>query len=372
MRDSAPVLMRPSRKESEPGGAGGLAPPHPLGAPRARSLEPLGAAPGDAPRPTAVAALALRVDGLRHRYGADGPDVLDDLDLSVAEGEIVGLLGPNGSGKSTALRIVSGLLAPTAGRVAVAGLPVGPRAAAARARVGVVFQSPSLDLRLSARENLELAATLHGVDRAAVGPALGAAQLAGRADDLVATYSGGMRRRLDIARALLHDPALLILDEPTAGLDEASFRATWDQIEARRAAGGVSALVTTHRPEEADRCDRVVVLSGGRAVASDRPSALKARLASDVIVVEGDDPGALAAAIEQRFRQQISPLTVLRDGDRVTITCERGHELVPRLVEAFDGGRLRSVGLRQPSLADAFLAITGSSLHADADAEAAL
>lgn len=310
----------------------------------------------------ALPAERLRVSNLVHRFG--DRSVLDGLSFDVGQGEVVGLLGPNGSGKSTALSVLCGLEPQQGGALHFEGEPVRGGDRRLRAATGVVFQSPSLDDKLTARQNLHLAATLRAMPEAsvAVDRELARAGLASRADEAVGRFSGGMRRRLDIARALLHGPSLMLLDEPTAGLDEGAFRATWDHLEGARQRG-VSILVSTHRPEEAERCDRVVVLARGRAAIIATPAELRGRLADDLIVLQGGDLSELAALLHERL-----DLDGLVDGAELHIQCRRGHELVPRIVEAFPPGRLTSVALRRPSLADAFLDLTGASLDADAEA----
>jgi ABC-type nitrate/sulfonate/bicarbonate transport system ATPase subunit len=195
----------------------------------------------------------LEVRGLRHAFGA--ARVLDGLGFSVRHGEVFGLLGPNGCGKSTTLRVLTGLLMPDAGEILLDCRVIPPGGRALRNRVGVVFQTPSLDPRLSARESLQLSAQLQRVPRAAVSTrvaqALELAQLSDRRHERVMELSGGMKRRLELARALLHEPALLIMDEPTSGLDEVSFRRTWEHLTELRRQRGVTVLLTTHRPEEA-------------------------------------------------------------------------------------------------------------------------
>ncbi|MFT5434610.1 MAG: ABC-2 type transport system ATP-binding protein [Myxococcota bacterium] len=307
--------------------------------------------------------IVLTIDGLTHSYGSH--QVLDGLDLSLDRGEQLGLLGPNGSGKSTAFAIVAGLLPLTGGQIEFEGQPIGD-GRAFRARLGVVFQSPSLDPSLSCQQNLELAASLQGIRgelaRTRVRSQLELAGLSDRAASQVKTLSGGMRRRLDIGRALLHEPALILMDEPTSGLDEAAFRATWDRLAAVRRERELSILVTTHRPEEAERCDRIAILHHGKVVASGTPAALKAQVASDVVVLTGPDPEALATVVRERFS-----LPVLVDSHRqsIRVEAEQGHTLIPRLVEAFDEGRLTSVELRRPTLADVFLKVTGAALDAE-------
>jgi ABC-2 type transport system ATP-binding protein len=302
----------------------------------------------------------LAVRGVAARRG--GREVLRDVSLEIAPGEIVGLLGPNGAGKSTLFAILAGLLRPDAGTFLLDGEPIAPGARVFRARAGIVFQEPGLDGKLSAEENLRLSAALHRVPpdvaRRRVARLLAEAGLAGRAREPVERLSGGMRRRLELARALVHAPSLLVMDEPTNGLDAAAFRAWWEAIAALRRAEGTTVVVTTHRPDEAERCDRLAVLAGGTLVACDTPDALRARVSGDVVVVDGDDREALARDLAARLGLEAR---VRADG--VHVSREHGHLLVPRLVEAFPAGRLRSVALRRPTLADAYLAVTGSALE---------
>jgi ABC-2 type transport system ATP-binding protein len=187
---------------------------------------------------------------------------------------------------------------------------------------------------------------------------LAAAGLADRAGDLAGTLSGGMRRRLELARALVHRPAILLLDEPTSGLDAAAFRQTWQAVHALREREGLTVLLTTHRPDEAEACDRLAVLAHGGVVATGTPEALRARVPGDVVTIEADDPAALATEIRDRLG-----LAARTSPHGVQVERERGHELVPRLVEVFPAGRFRAVSLRRPTLADAFLALTGEALE---------
>jgi ABC-2 type transport system ATP-binding protein len=302
----------------------------------------------------------LALEAIAFRYGER--EVLRGASLAALPGEILGLLGPNGAGKSTLFAILAGLLPPGAGRVLLDGVEIPAGARALRAASGIVFQSPGLDGKLSAEENLRMAAALHRVPRAVardrVPRLLAAAGLEGRTREPVERLSGGMRRRVELARALVHRPELLVMDEPTAGLDAAAFRAFWAEIEALRRADGLTVILTTHQPDEAERCDRLAVLAGGVVVACDAPAVLRARVPGDVVVVEADDPDAVAAEIAARLGV---PARV-RDG-AVHVEREQAHALVPRIVEAFPAGRLRAVSLRRPTLADAYLAITGASLE---------
>jgi ABC-2 type transport system ATP-binding protein len=302
-----------------------------------------------------------RLEAIRLAARRAGRQVLADFSFAVAPGEVFGILGPNGAGKTTAFQVLAGLVPPSAGELRLDGVPVRPGDRRLRARTGVVFQQPSLDTRLSARQNLGLGAALYRVPRAVAreraARLLDLAGLSERADEPVARYSGGMRRRLEICRALVHDPEILILDEPTTGLDQRAFQLTWQQLFDLRDRRGLTILVTTHRPEEGEFCDRIALLDGGRAIACDTPARLKSQVSGDVLVVEADEPGEVAARIRESFGLD----TRVVDG-RVVLERHRGHELIPRLVEALPPGRLRAVSLHPPSLADVFLHLTGRAL----------
>jgi len=189
-------------------------------------------------------------------------------------------------------------------------------------------------------------------------------QLGPRADEAALRYSGGMRRRLEIARVLLHDPDLLLLDEPGRGVDPEALRRIWDQIEQLRSRRGLSVVVTTHQPEEAERCARIAVLDRGRVVATGTPDELRARVAGDVVRVDGDAPEEIAAVISGALGSRIALPPRIIDG-RVCVEAAKGHELIPRLVELFPPGRLRSVATARPTLADVFARITGHGFEAE-------
>jgi ABC-2 type transport system ATP-binding protein len=311
--------------------------------------------PSDAP--------VLTVEGLRHAFGRRR--VLEGVDFSVQRGEVFGLLGPNGSGKSTALAVLAGTQAKQEGTIRFEGRPVERHPRWFRQRLGVVFQEPSLDGLLTGRENLVLAATIQGLtrregrERAERG--LQRAGLLERADDRVETYSGGMKRRLDLARALVHEPDLLFMDEPTSGLDEASFRAAWVTLGRLSEERQLTVVLATHRPEEAERCTRLAVIEGGRVALVDTPAGLRARVRDDVLVLRGPEPEQLRREVQEALG--LEGLVV--DGE-VLLECERGHELIPRLVERLGGARLTAVSLRHPTLADVFVKLTGHRLDESA------
>ncbi len=327
--------------------------------PRTGSARRVGAGGGEPPPPR------LAVRDLRVKRG--GRIVLDGMSLEVARGEVFGLLGPNGAGKTTAFQVLVGLLEPEGGELFFDGAPLCPSSASFRSKIGVVFQEPALDPRLTPLENLVFAAALFGVPasraRERAQELLDLAGLRDRAGEPAGRLSGGMKRRVEILRALVHGPALLILDEPTTGLDEAAFRSIWEHLLSLRRERGLTLLLTTHRAEEAERCDRLGVLHQGTIIACDTPDGLRERVRGDLIVLETADAGAVAAEIARRLGVPARP----HDG-KVLLERERGHELVPRLVEAFPHGTLKAVSLRRPGLAEAFLALTGRELEQDTPA----
>jgi ABC-2 type transport system ATP-binding protein len=233
--------------------------------------------------------------------------------------------------------------------------------------MGVVFQSGSLDARLSARQNLALSAALYGMRgahaRERVEALLEFTALRERADETVNKYSGGMRRRLELARALLHEPALLVMDEPTSGLDERFFRQSWERIEQLRAERGLTVLLTTHRAEEAERCDRVAVVDQGKVIAEGEPEALRRRVSGDVLTLEAREPDALCRELAERFA-----LSAQVVGGKVVLERERGHELIPRIIESLPAGRIDSLSMHRPTLSDVFVKLTGRSLRDEAAA----
>jgi ABC-2 type transport system ATP-binding protein len=295
-----------------------------------------------------------------------GRAVLDDLSFAVAPGEIFGLLGPNGAGKTTAFRILAGLLPADGGQVMLDGTPALPaRDERYRARLGVVFQDPSLDLKLTGRENLRLGAALYGLPRARaaarIAEALAVMDLEARADEPCQRYSGGMRRRLEIGRVLLHDPDLLLLDEPGRGVDPEALRRIWDHIAALGQRRGLAAVVTTHQSEEAERCGRLAILHAGRVAATGTPEALRGLVSGDVVRVCAEAPEEIAATITAALGL---PARIVAGA--VSVEAPRGHELVPRIVELFPRGRLASVATARPTLADVFARVTGRGLEEEA------
>jgi ABC-2 type transport system ATP-binding protein len=282
------------------------------------------------------------------------------VSFTVSQGEIFGLLGPNGGGKSTLFRILSTMMTPTGGRAAVAGFDVVRDAATVRRRVGVVFQSQSLDRALTVEENLRAQGHLHGLSGADLGARMAQAMellgLADRRKELVETLSGGLRRRVEIAKALLHKPQVLLMDEASTGLDPAARREFFRHVEALREAEGVTILLTTHILEEAGRCDRLALLHQGGIVVQGTPGELTASIGGDVVVLETADAASLAERVERRFG--VRP--TVADG-QVRVEIPNGHRFITEVVEAFPGA-IGSVGLHKPTLEDVFVRETGASI----------
>jgi len=297
----------------------------------------------------------VRVVDLTHDYGERR--ALSGVTFDVAAGEIFALLGPNGSGKTTLFRILATLIRPGGGRAAVLGRDVAREPDAVRRLIGVVFQSPALDRRLTVAENLRLQGRLYGLRGAGLAQAvremLDRARLADRAGDRVEVLSGGLRRRAEIAKGLMHRPPLLLLDEPSTGLDPGARRDLWEHLRGLRDRDGATVLFTTHLMDEAEGADRLAILSDGGLVASGSPGSLKAAIGGDVIVIAARDPAGLREPLETRFGVRAAVI----DG-ALRVELPRGHELIPRIVEAF-AGRIDAITLGRPTLLDVFEQRTG-------------
>jgi ABC-2 type transport system ATP-binding protein len=304
------------------------------------------------------AAPAVETAGLGRRYGAEA--ALRDVTFAVAPGEIFAVLGPNGGGKSTLFRILATLLPPTEGEASVLGHGVASEPDRVRALIGVVFQMPALDPKLTVRENLLHHGHLHGLWgrglRRRAEEAIALFGLAGRERDEVRTLSGGLARRVELAKALLHRPRLLLLDEPSTGLDPAARLDFMDLLRGLRDRDAVTVLLTTHFLEEADRADRVAILDRGRLVALGTPDALRSQVGGDVVTLRAADPAALRAKIADRFGVRASIVN-----GSVRAETPRGHELLGRAVEAFPDEILHA-SFGRPTLEDLFVRLTGRRL----------
>jgi ABC-2 type transport system ATP-binding protein len=302
---------------------------------------------------------AVEVRGLTKRYGQ--LVAVDDVSFDVHRGEIFGFLGPNGAGKSTTIKMLCTLVDPSAGTATVAGHDVRREQGAVRRNIGLVFQDPTLDQYLTADQNLRMHAELYGVPRAALAgrmtQVLEMVGLADRRSALVSTYSGGMKRRLEIARGLLHAPHVLFLDEPTVGLDPQTRSSIWRYINDLRRREDITIFLTTHYMDEAEYCDRIAIMDHGRIVVLDTPEALKAAVGEDRVQITTDDDDAALAALEKQFG-----ITGRFAEGQVMFSVPSGEKFVPRLFSEL-GIAIRSVSVSRPSLDDVFMAHTGTTIR---------
>lgn len=290
---------------------------------------------------------------------------VNQVSFSVEEGEIFGFLGPNGAGKTTTVRMLCTLTRPSAGSARVAGFDVQRQHDDVRRSIGVIFQDPSLDDRLTAQENLWFHAMIYGVQRAVakerIAQSLEWMELQGRANDLVRNFSGGMKRRLEIARGLLQSPRVLFLDEPTLGLDPQTRHRIWERLMQLRQEHRMTLFLTTHYMDEAENCDRIAVIDSGRVIALDTPQALKAQVQGDCVTITTADDAAAEQELASRYQVETS-----RDGTGIRFEVKGGAEFVPGLVRELSVPVL-SVGVHPPTLDDVFLKLTGREIR-DADA----
>ncbi len=305
----------------------------------------------------------ISVAALTKRYGEI--EAVRGIDFEVERGETFGFLGPNGAGKTTTIKILCTLANATSGTASVAGHDCAREREAVRRNIGLVFQDTTLDTYLTAEQNLRFHAELYGVPKAAVVPRMRQVMdmvgLWDRKDSLVSTFSGGMQRRLEIARGLLHAPHVLFLDEPTVGLDPQTRSSIWQYINELKRREDITIFLTTHYMDEAENCDRIAIVDHGQIVAIDTPEALKASVGKDRVQIRtGDDPAAIAALAET-----FGIDAVMAEG-AVTFSVAAGEQFVPRLFTEFTA-EIRSVSVSRPSLDDVFMSYTGTTIR---DAEA--
>jgi ABC-2 type transport system ATP-binding protein len=308
---------------------------------------------------------AVLVEGLAKRYKEI--EAVRGIDLEVPRGETFGFLGPNGAGKSTTIGMLCTLVRPTGGSARVAGHDVQSERNEVRRNIGLVFQDTTLDTYLTAEQNMRLHAELYGVPRQAIAPrmrqVLEMVGLWERRSSAVATYSGGMKRRLEIARGLMHSPRVLFLDEPTVGLDPQTRSSIWSYIRELKSAEDITIFLTTHYMDEAEYCDRIAIMDKGVIVVLDTPAALKASVGRDRVTLQTDDDAAAIAEIAERF-----DLSAQVSEGAVTFGVSDGALFVPRLFAELTVA-IRSVSVSRPSLDDVFMSYTGTTIR-DAEATA--
>jgi ABC-2 type transport system ATP-binding protein len=306
-----------------------------------------------------MAAPAIEVKGLTKSF--DGIEAVRGVDFEVATGEVFGFLGPNGAGKSTTINMLCTLAKPSGGSAAVAGHDIVRERDDVRRHIGLVFQDPTLDGYLSASENLRLHAELYGVEKALVMPRMKQVmEMVGlweRRDSTVATFSGGMRRRLEIARGLMHSPRILFLDEPTIGLDPQTRSSIWSYIGLLKDTEDITIFMTTHYMDEAEFCDRIAIMDQGEIVVLDTPEALKASVGADRVTIDTEDDEAAFEELAERFGIEAT----VAEGS-ITFRVPAGEEFVPRLFAEL-GVPIRSVSVSRPTLDDVFMSYTGTTIR---------
>ena len=306
---------------------------------------------------------AIEVAGLTKSYksGDRVVEAVKGIDLHVEAGQIFGFLGPNGAGKSTTIEMLCTIRNPDAGSARVAGFDIVRERDQVRRRIGLVFQQQTLDQQLTAEQNLRFHADLYGLSRAdgqrRIDEVLTMVDLADRRSDAVLKFSGGMKRRLEIARGLVHSPQVLFLDEPTIGLDPQTRAAIWDYLHGLRRRTGITVFVTTHYMDEAEHCDRIAIMDHGEVVVEDTPEALKSSVGTDRIALRTDDDELAIARIRERLGIEAGMIE-----GKVTLAVPEGALVVPRLFTEL-GVAIQSVTVTRPSLDDVFLTYTGRTIR---------
>ncbi len=308
---------------------------------------------------------AIEVDGLVRRFGE--VTAVNQISFEVQENDIFGFLGPNGAGKTTTINMLCTLLRPTAGRAVVNGFDVSEQPDEVRKSIGLIFQDASLDEELTAKENLRFHAMLYNVSREEFqrrsSELMEMVDLSEKASDIVRTYSGGMKRRLEIARGLLHRPNVLFLDEPTLGLDPQTRRHIWEYLLNLRDRRGVTMFMTTHYMDEAEHCDRIAIIDNGQIVAIDTPENLKGLVGGDIVTLRtSDDELASARLLE------VHGITARKGPEgQLIVETEGGDRFIPKAIETFTNGsrsvEVKSVNLRRPTLEDVFIKLTGHAIR---------
>jgi len=305
---------------------------------------------------------AIHIEHLTRRFG--DLVAVDDISFDIGQGEIFGLLGPNGAGKTTTLSMLATMLEPSSGSATVNGIDIMGDAAGVRRSIGIVFQDQSLDEELTAWENMDFHGRLYripaGVRNQRIDELLRLVELFDRKDDIVKTFSGGMRRRLEIARGLLHHPAVLFLDEPTLGLDPQTRNHLWTYIATLAQEKGITIVITTHYMEEADRlCNRIAIIDHGKIIAMDTPGRLKERIGGEVVTITSPDPDRVIAILSG------AGLHADRSGEQVTVSLENAEQQISGLIVRLSENKVpvTAIAIHKPTLEDVFLSFTGKTIR---------
>lgn len=317
---------------------------------------------------------AIEINNLSKAY--KGVKAVDSVSLSIEEGTIFGLLGPNGAGKTTLISMLVTMRKPTEGNAKVNGFDIVKQPGEVRESIGIVFQDPSLDDELTAYENLEMHAALYGVDKSyrkkRIDEVIKLVALGKHINQMVKTFSGGMKRRLEIARGLVHHPKILFLDEPTLGLDPQTRISIWEYIKKLNKREKITIILTTHYMDEADDvCNQIAIIDSGKIIAKDTPENLKNALGGDVISIKCS---AAESCKEEMSKLKWVKSAVVHDGC-IDIRVEKGEEKIPKILLMMEkkGVAVESVSLRKPSLDDVFLHYTGKTIREqEADPKAAM
>jgi ABC-2 type transport system ATP-binding protein len=301
----------------------------------------------------------IEVKKLKKKF--NGITAVDGISFSVEKGEIFGFLGPNGAGKSTTISMLATLLEPTSGEAKINSFDIQDNKNAVRKSIGLVFQDPSLDDRLTAEENLRFHAKLYGVSKGdfkkRVEEVLELVELKDRRNDIVKTYSGGMKRRLEIARGLIHYPAVLFLDEPTLGLDPQTRAHLWEYILRLKREKEMTIFMTTHYMNEAEYCDRIAIIDQGKIVALDTPDNLKKKIGGDIITLKSQEKEKLEKELKDKYN-----LEVKEDGETLKIEVTDAETFMPKLFNELES-KIQSIEMRRPTLDDVFLKLTGKRIR---------
>lgn len=301
----------------------------------------------------------IEVKGLRKQYGE--LEAVKGVDLEVHEGELFGFLGPNGAGKSTTINMLCTMLNPTAGSATIGGYDIAKEKSGVRKTIGIIFQDNTLDEKLTAKENLLLHCRFYKVPAqerlSRIDQILEMVELSDRKDSFVGTFSGGMKRRLEIARGLLHYPKVLFLDEPTVGLDPQTRAHIWDYIIKLREEIGITIFLTTHYMDEAENCNKIAIIDDGKIIALDTPSALKDSLGGDIIQISTDNNEQAAMELEAKYGKKATEVHGI-----LTFEVEKGNEFIVDFVKEA-GYTIKSINVRRPTLNDVFLKLTGKQIR---------